>query len=315
MIDILMATYNGEKYVEEQLRSIWAQTCEDWRLVIHDDGSSDHTAEVIRDLAVSLNMNNKHEIQFSVNEKPFRSAAGNFMGLLAQARNEYVMFSDQDDVWHENKVEKTVNAMKDAERRYGTKTPILVYSDLCVVDGELNLIAESFMDYMKVPSKLVLSRLLIQNSVTGCTVMMNRPLYQLMKEAIQTEKVVMHDHFAALLAVSLGKTVFVQDSTLDYRQHGDNSVGAANARSITYLWARFCRGRKKFREDMNKAMIQAQYFYELYGSRIPEKKKRDLISGFANLSKQSKKNKIQFYLKNHVIKYGVLRAIMQLLWT
>lgn len=313
MIDILMATYNGERFVDQQLKSIWNQTCTDWRLVIHDDCSTDETVSVIQKTIGDAGCHDKVTVE--VNAVPCKGAAANFMGLLQCAKSEYVMFCDQDDVWHSDKLEKTINAMKRAEAVYGKKTPILVYTDLNVVDKDLNKISDSFAAYMKIPPELKLSRLLIQNSVTGCTVMMNRPLYQLMQRAVQTERIVMHDHLAALLAVTFGKTVFIKESTLDYRQHEKNSVGASDAGSLEYLWKRFCRGKKLFWQDMKNAMIQAEYFCEMYGDLITSEKKKQLILGFAQLQNQSKVHKIRFYLKHGVIKYGWIRAVMQMIWS
>ncbi len=309
MIDILMATYNGEKYVSEQIESIFAQTCKDWRLVIHDDRSKDATADVVRDVIWE-----RENVCFSVNDVACGSAAGNFIGLLAEAKNDYVMFCDQDDVWHKDKVEKTLAAMENAEKSYGKQTPILVYTDLRVVDGDLNVLSDSFISYMNVPPAIILPRLLMQNSVTGCTVMMNRALYSLVQKAVDTKRMVMHDHFAALAASVFGKIVHVPEATMDYRQHGDNSVGAADGKSVAYLWKRFRRGKETFREDMKDAMIQAEYFAEIYGDQIKNKKKKALISGFANLQDAGKWARVKFYMKNRVIKYGWIRALMQMIW-
>ena len=313
MIDILMATYNGEKYVHEQLESIFDQTYENWQLIIHDDCSADDTFSVIQKVVKEANCDDK--VKYKVNAIPCGGAAANFMGLLQCAQSEYTMFCDQDDVWHSDKIEKTLNAMKHAEAKYGSKTPLLVYTDLNVVDKDLHRISDSFVEYMKIPKELKLSRLLLQNSVTGCTVMMNRSLYQLMQRAVKTDKIIMHDHLAALLAVIFGKAIFVKESTMDYRQHEKNSVGASNAGSFSYLWKRFCRGRAKFQQDMKNAMIQAQYVFEIYGDLISCDKKKNLISGFAQLQKQSKVKKICFYIKNKVVKYGWIRAIMQMVWS
>lgn len=322
MVDILLASYNGEPYIKEQIESIIRQSYKNWRMIIHDDCSKDNTVQIVRDLISEFDkkrentecMNLARNIKITVNETPYGSAKGNFLGLLKEAQSDYVMFSDQDDIWHPDKIRKSVDRIRRAEKRYGKDTPLLIYTDLVVVDSKLKKISDSFIDYMKVPPKISLPRLLIQNSVTGCTVIMNRALYSLLNKAKDTEKIVMHDHFAALIAGFMGKVLFLPEATIDYRQHGDNSVGASNARSIVYLWKRFKRGKRQFKRDMDMAMVQTEYFYDLYANEISEEKNRELIQKFIMLRKQNKLRRVYYYVKYRVIKYGFIRAVMQLIW-
>lgn len=319
MVDILLASYNGEKYIKEQIESILGQTYKDWRLIIHDDQSLDRTTEILQEMIHCFEKQypsavGEKKIKLSVNSESCNGAAANFFGLLKEAQNEYVMFCDQDDVWYPDKIEKSLKLMKRMEKKYGTHKPLLVYTDLAVVDEQLHLISPSFRKYMNIPPCLRLPRLLMQNSVTGCTVLMNRSLYKLLTEAVNIEKVVMHDHFAALLAVTLGKAAFLPEATLKYRQHGKNAVGAADARSLAYLWKRYRQGKNKFREDLYRSMVQADYFLELYGNRICDSKNKQLIYRFSHLYKRNKLQRIFFFIKYRVIKYGWIRAIMQIVW-
>lgn len=132
MITIIMAAYNGQEYINEQLESIKNQTYRDWRLVVRDDGSSDKTVDILKKFAKEV----EQEVIIKVNEEPSGSAKRNFARLLQDVQNSsYVMFTDQDDIWKKDKIEVTYNAMLDAEKKYGSKTPILVHGDVEVIDG------------------------------------------------------------------------------------------------------------------------------------------------------------------------------------
>lgn len=319
MIDILMAAYNGEAYIKEQMESIISQSFKDWNLRIHDDRSSDRTVEIIREVISDFyagNYGSGHpgNIVVSVNQRACKTAALNFFGLLKEASADYVMFCDQDDVWNRDKIEKTMHVMKRMERKYGLDMPLLVYTDLKVVDDCLNPISESFRNYMNLPKHLFFPRLLMQNSAAGCTMLMNKALYTLLQNVYDIRKVVMHDHFAALTAAALGKIAYLPEATIAYRQHGENAVGASNARSLSYLWKRFVQGKKKFRRDLHRSMIQAGYVYALYGDRIKDEEKRKLLRQYSCLYRSKKAVRVRFYIKNRVIKYGFIRAVMQMIW-
>ena len=313
MVDILLAVYNGEKYLEEQLESIAAQTYQNWRLVIRDDGSSDHS------LAIAHAFQKKHpekKIEIYVNEVPTKSAKGNFMRLLEDAVSEYVMFCDQDDVWLPEKVEKTLKAMVHCEKKSGTKdVPILVHGDLYVVDENLQIISDSMFRYQKLPKTTAVNQLLIQNSVTGCTVMINKKLQDMLKRASDTQAMVMHDYWAALIASVFGKIVFMKQPLIKYRQHGDNSVGAMNASGIRYMYSRFKAGKTQFRNRMDDTMRQAGAFCRIYAVELQENPHKKLIENYAKLIKSLKIQKITFCLSNKVMKYGIIRKIMQFVWS
>ena len=140
-IAILMATYNGERYLCEQIDSILSQTCDMWHLYIHDDGSSDNTVEILHDYA------DRHPEQITVLDYPTQGGAlQNFMSLLERVDAGYYMFSDQDDVWHHDKVEKSFNAMKVQEDLHPDK-PVIVHTDVRVVDDKLRVLHPSYREY------------------------------------------------------------------------------------------------------------------------------------------------------------------------
>ncbi|HAN43841.1 MAG TPA: glycosyltransferase family 2 protein, partial [Ruminococcaceae bacterium] len=122
MIDILMAAYNGEKYIGEQIESILRQTYKDWRLIILDDCSTDSTA----DIAMEYSKKYSGKIKFYRNSKNSKSAKNAFFELFKHSESDYIMLCDQDDVWKENKIEITFNKMLESEKAYGKELPILV---------------------------------------------------------------------------------------------------------------------------------------------------------------------------------------------
>ena len=137
-IAILMATYNAEKYLHAQIDSILSQTCKDWHLFIHDDGSKDNTMVILRAYAD----NYPQEITL-LDYPPQHGAWRNFLSMLNKVESNYYMFSDQDDVWLPEKIETEYKAIKKLEDKEGKNKPIVVYSDLIVTDSELNTISPS----------------------------------------------------------------------------------------------------------------------------------------------------------------------------
>lgn len=137
MIDILLSAYNGEKYLSEQLDSLFSQSYDDFKIIVRDDGSSDKTKDILIDY--KNNFGNKLEIYFENNVGPKNS----FFDLIKKSSNDYVMFCDQDDVWLDNILE----VMMDTIKQYDD-IPTLAYCDLKVVDENLNVICDSFDDLL-----------------------------------------------------------------------------------------------------------------------------------------------------------------------
>ena len=311
MIEILMATYNGAAYLEEQLKSIENQTFTGWHLTVHDDGSSDGTWSILQKFQVHMGPD---RVELKKNEPPTGSAKKNFMSLIQTCEADYVMCCDQDDVWHGDKVERSFHRMVQMEKRYGKDQPLLVYTDLRVVDGNLAEINPGFHKYMNLRTDSCLSRELIQNQVTGCTMLFNRQLRNYMTEAKEMGHILMHDHFAALIALVFGHMSYLNQPTIDYRQHGDNSVGAQDAGSLAYRWQRLCRGRKKFRQDMVDSTAQTAYFCHIYTSCINDDIMLKLLNMYAELYNKNKLLRVFAFFRYGFWKKGLLRKVMQVIW-
>ena len=259
-IEVLLPTYNGSRYVPHQINSLIGQSTDKWILKISDDYSSDNTINILKAVA-----NEKESINLVVQSNHVGVVEG-FNYLLNISENDYVMFCDQDDVWLPNKIEITFNKMLEMEKEYGKEVPILIHTDLQVVDHNLNLINPSFQKYQNLdphPKKL-LPRLLVQNFVTGCTMMINKPL----KELITTipPEAIMHDWWIALIAATMGKIAYINEPTVLYRQHQNNTIGA-NSWGINYILSK-AQNVDKIKNTIQRTIIQAQKFREIYQDKL-----------------------------------------------
>lgn len=314
MITIIMAVYNGQEYIREQLESLKDQTYTEWRLVIRDDRSSDKTAEIVKKFSDEV----EQEVIFKVNEKPSGSAKNNFALLINDAKeSDYVMFCDQDDIWKKDKIEITFNKMKQAEERYGRDFPLLVHGDVEVIDENGNINSDSMFEMSHINADSKLPQILIQNHVTGCTMMCNKKLIAGISEYASSEYIIMHDYLAALYASVFGKIEVIKKPLLSYRQHSGNSVGAKNNNNPVYLLKRLANGRKSYKEAMETSRNQVKFFVEIYREELAAEKyckEYELMSGYASLGSRAKLYRIMFYKKNHIWKNGTVRKIMQVIW-
>ena len=301
MITVLLAVYNGEKYLKEQIESLLNQSIKDIKIVIRDDGSTDNSAEII-----SFYCNQYPDKITSIIGVPTGSAQKNFAELLRQCDSDYIMFCDQDDIWLPQKIEKTLNAMKLAEQS-GTK-PALVHTDLKVVNQELSEIAPSFFEFQKLVQKdITLPKLLVQNYVTGCTVMINRALKE--KCGQIPNDCIMHDWWLALVAVLFGELVCVSEQTMLYRQHEDNQVGAKAAYGLSFV-KRKLQTLDKVRENYNATYTQAKALLSRYGDVLDDEQ-RNIIEKYCDIPKMNKFKKIRTIKKYGFKKCTRLRVMGQ----
>lgn len=227
---ILLGTYNGAKYIEKQIESIQKQSFEEWILLVRDDGSKDNTAEI-----VTRFRKEDGRIRLISDKRGNLGATRNYATLMTVARDEgakVVLFSDQDDVWLPNKLALQLERMHDIENVFGANTPILVHSDLTVVDENLQTLADSFMAcrHMSHEEVAPLSILLTQNYITGCAAAFNRSLLELALPI--PEPALMYDWWISLCAAAFGKIGFIDAPMLLYRQHNDNRVGAKEFKKL-----------------------------------------------------------------------------------
>lgn len=303
---ILLAAYKGGAYIRPMVDSILAQDCDCWRLVLSDDGED--TADILQEYADRFPDRITH---YRAGER-FGSAQKHFMHLLRRfgAQADYVMFADQDDVWHPDKVRRTLELTERTERE--TPGPVLVHTDLRVVDGELREIHPSFIRYSGLDgNRTALHQLLLQNVVTGCTMMLNRPLAELAARDIPDGTMRMHDWWLAELAAACGRVAYLDEATIDYRQHGDNTVGASGA-GLATLVQKLRRGGDNH-ERIAAAMRQAGALAEIYADALPAQS-LSLLRGFAALEHAPRAERMAFYRKNDVWFAGTVRKLGQKVW-
>lgn len=308
-IEVLMAVYNGEKFIREQIHSILNQTDPDVKIIIRDNASEDSTIKIVEECIHS------HPDRI----KLIRSAKnvgviGNFAALMEQSKADYVMFSDADDVWKKDKIEKTFAKLKAIEKIHGSKKSILIHTDLTVVNRELQTIHESFWKYsnLNVTQKgHLLNRLLIQNVVTGCTVMVNRALLNLALPI--PDHIVMHDWWLGLVASAFGSIDTVNAPTILYRQHGGNDTGAKKYGVISYLKRVLNRSqKKKISDNIQKRFRQAETLSERYKMMLSHENK-DILDAFVKMESATFFKKRYLMAKYGFYKHGILRNAIEFL--
>lgn len=226
-VNILMSTYNGQQFLAEQIRSIQEQSYTDWTLFIRDDGSSDNTKEILKDFERQDSRIHLIDSDKSDNLGVIKS----FHKLVNHDRADYYFFSDQDDVWLPNKLELS---LKEAQN-YLADFPLMVYMDLKVVNQDLEIMTESMVKSQSHHANTELVQELTENTVTGGVAMINHALAEMWQE---TDDILMHDWYLALLASAFGNLVFIDQPGELYRQHSDNVLGARTLSKRFKKWIR-----------------------------------------------------------------------------
>lgn len=226
MITILLATYNSSKYIREQIDSLLNQTYKDWRLIIRDDLSNDSTMGIIQDYIRQY----PDKISILDNQGVSKRAYLNFVELMKNVESEYYMFCDHDDVWLPNKIEISMMRMKKVEK---PDVPVIVHTDMKVVDQDLNLIHNSFWAYSRLlPERTSFKEMVLCNSSNGCTMLFNHKAKEVAMPNIAYAT--MHDMLVnQSVAANGGIISAIYEPTVLYRQHIDNVVGASK-RDLKY---------------------------------------------------------------------------------
>ena len=296
-IDILLASFNGASFIADQLDSILTQDYEKIYVIVRDDLSTDGTTKILETYV------NKYPEK--ITRLPSEKRLGvrsNFSRLMEHSTADYIMFADQDDIWEKGKIRQTLDRMKELERNSSPNTPLLVHTDLKVVDSDLNLLSSSFWQYSGIDplNASTLNRLLMQNTVTGCTVMINRHL--LIQASPIPEGCAMHDCWLALVAAASGKIDSMPQATMLYRQHGKNALGAKKFLSIDY----FKQGIAKIRSSDTAKQVQAKELLARYSNRLNENQKQMLLA-FQELPHASFVKKMSLIFKYQFFKSGFVR--------
>jgi glycosyltransferase involved in cell wall biosynthesis len=299
-VDVLMAVFDGERHLEEQAASILGQEGADLVLVARDDGSTDGSADIL----VRLARAHPGRVRIEPGGAHLGAAAG-FGALLQGSQADYSFFSDQDDVWLPGKVQATLQALRDLEARHGVDVPLLVHSDLRVVDARLQPIAESFWAHHRLDPAhdARLDRLLVRNVVTGSTVAVNRAL-RARAGAIPPEAA-MHDWWLALVAAAFGHTGRVGQPTVLYRQHDANQIGARPAGVGEGVRA---AARGRVGRYYRRTRAQARAFRDRYRDQL-EPRARAIVDAYAGLEERGPIARRAGLLRHGFREEGLLRNL------
>jgi glycosyltransferase involved in cell wall biosynthesis len=265
LVSVVLCTYNGVRFISEQLESLAQQTVPVNRLVLRDDGSTDATANIVRDWANAQNIPLVHVKEPAERLGPARS----FLTAIAASGPARVhLLADQDDVWLKTKIERAVRALEP-----NPSQPCLYASRQIYVDGALRPFGTSPMPY-----SLEFNSAIFESKLTGCTMALNEPLRLLVSRRLP-QKAQMHDWWIYLLASCAGKIVFDEVPTMLYRQHAHNVVGAG-ATGLASLVARL---RRAVAGPGRQRSAQLQEFGEVFVDLISSPQ-RSLIDALTSPS-------------------------------
>ena len=272
-VDVLLATYNGEKYIKEQIESILNQTYTNIRIIISDDCSKDGTREVLK----QYENNEKIEIYYQENNLGY---VRNFEFLLNKVENNLYMLCDQDDVWKKEKIEKTVEKLE-------KENLDLVFGDLQVVDENLNTIHNSYNAYMHLNHKIKKYhkdyRLqYLYNCMTGCTMLSKKEFLKEILPLPKNSKYMIHDYWIGLIVSLKGKVGYLETPYILYRQHGKNQVGTKKAsktaskldkvrdlsiNSRIGTFETYVQNEQIFNEKLRKQNVQALEYFKMLSKK------------------------------------------------
>ena len=302
MISILLATYNGEKFLKEQIDSLLTQTYQDFKLFISDDKSTDSTYSIIQDYAKK----HPNKIFVTQNENNLGSAKLNFFQMMTQHKDDYTMLCDQDDVWLSDKIEKSLHKMRELEEQYGSSNPILVNTDLKIVDENLNTISPSYFKTEDINlDKKTLNKIIARNITTGCTIIYNRALANLIEST--PEFMIMHDWWLTLAACALGKIGTIHEPTILYRQHTDNEIGIVNVKTLSHMFHKLVN-YKDAKKVLTDTYTQAKCFLSVYRDSLSDNQ-IDFLEQFIDIPNHTKLIRWIMICRLGVLKKGILRKI------
>ncbi len=291
LVHIVLAVYNGERYLREQLDSLLSQTCRDFFVEVCDDGSTDSTRDIVReyqsrDARISLHINEKNQ-----------GYVRNFLEGVKRSRSPYIMLCDQDDIWNPDKIERTLSAMKARECQEGGK-PVLVFTDAMNFDSDTGEDRGRFHENSHLDTKKVdTAHLFMENKCIGCTVMCNRQILGYLKEL--PEGIRVHDWWLALICSHFGEIVYLDEPTLRYRQHGANVIGGSS------FWD-YVQKRLGAIRDQRRALYdtyhQAEVFLSVFRREMTEEQIL-LAERFAGLGRQN-----WFGRRVTVCRFGFLKS-------
>jgi glycosyltransferase involved in cell wall biosynthesis len=299
-VAILLSTFNGEKYLKDQIDSLFNQRYKNSEVIVRDDLSSDNTLEIIKLYDIKL-------LKTKQNLGPKKSFIELLKYAMENSSANYFMFCDQDDIWEKDKVEKTLDKIQKMELEFGD-IPLLVHTNLEVVDEKLFIINKSFMNFQKIDSsKNKFNNLLMQNIITGCTVMINRKLAE--KCLYIPDDSIMHDWWIGLIASKFGQIGYINETMIKYRQHTSNTIGAKGFSYKEIIKKGF---DFSYKIKIDKNITQANAFLEQFHSELDNETIK-MLQEFSSLKQKKWWQRRLVILKYRLLKQGFSRNLGLLL--
>lgn len=279
-VAVLMSTYNGEKYLGEQIDSLLRQTDVELDIYIRDDGSTDRTPDILNEYA-------KNNYNIHVTAEKNIGLGNSFMSLVfnVPADFDYYAFSDQDDIWLENKLIKAIELIKEND------TPTLYCSNQRLVDASVR---EYGVRFDELPD-LSTEKILAQNKATGCTMVWNKALQEILRTKRPSEQLLknrIHDVWVAMVASLCGEIIYDETGYILYRQHENNVVGAKDSTGLDVLKWKIKKLKNK--DLRNGRSLLAEEAVRLFPT---ESQRSRLLSLSAN--SKSLKGKIEILKNSH----------------
>lgn len=247
-LDILMATYNGEAYISQQIYSLQQQTFTDWRLLIHDDGSTDRTIEIIHELAAT-----DQRICLIEDGLCFHSAGRNFMHLLSLSTAPFISFCDEDDIWLQDKLSTQMEAIQAEDNNI----PQCVYCNAYVynVKARQPIGGISILNIVKDLHDILFAN----GGIQGCAMIINDKLRE--KCLLFKGRIAMHDHLITLVNALFGHFTYIPRRLFLYRRYTGAVTGATD-RSLLQRTTGFLRRRKPILESSHlDSILDVYQFY------------------------------------------------------
>ncbi len=256
--DILMAAYNGAKFIKEQIDSILSQTYSDFSLIIRDDGSDDDTQDILHsfeklDKRVRIINDGLGNLGY----------VSNFERLLSNSGSDLIMFSDQDDIWFPDKIETYMEIIRDADMN----APLLLHSDCIVCSEDLRIIRKNYISSAAYQDSI--KNMFFSFMVQGSTMMFNKALKEIFMPFLP--ETYLHDRYIHIMAELFGRRIFIPKTTMYYRQHKKNQIGSGASIKNKLI-------HKRYFDQRDRSLLEK--IHKLYNDRMDENTKRLFDSYF-----------------------------------
>ena len=291
-VQILLSTWNGERWLPALLDSLLQQTYTDWELLIRDDGSQDQTLKIL----LEWKQANPEKVAILEINGMHLGSAFSFSRLVEMSTAPLLMFCDQDDVWLPQKISVKMDAMQRLSAQNDINCSLLVHTDLTLINAQDELLADSFWQWRGFDTQQSKQGYLLTNTVTGCATLFNQVTAE--KAFPLPAGVQHHDHWLALVCAWFGEIYPIEQPTVHYRQHDDNEVGAGLANYL-HVTAASIPGRV---EAWSK---QAEIFLHCFGSELSAADCRliEALAGLRYLNGWERRGQI---VQHRLFKQGVL---------